>query len=109
MSCRAKTAFGMSSNRGDDRFRSKPDGGVLFNAWAQMIPIARHQMPDYRVLPDRENGAPLIEAAIKALVIGGLVAAGVSVLQDLVESVDRELNNKSTGSRSNRRPRSSPA
>jgi hypothetical protein len=83
-----------------------PSQVVLFKATGQMIPIARYQLPDYRVLSERGGSASLIEAAVKAQVIGGLVTAGVAVLQDLVENVERELAKKS---KSSRRRRASPA
>jgi hypothetical protein len=85
-----------------------PSQVVLFNTSGQMIPVARFELPDYKVLPEQGNGTTLIEAAIKALVIGGLVAAGVSVLSELVDNVNRELKNESSGSKSGRR-RASPA
>jgi len=86
-----------------------PSQVVLFKATGQMIPIARYQLPDYRVLSEPSNGRSLIAAAVKAQVIGGLVSAGVSVLRDLIENVNRELKSELAGSRSNRTRRASPA
>jgi hypothetical protein len=40
---------------------------------------------------------------VKALVIGGIVAAGVAVLGDLVDSVQRDLKKESGRTREGRR------
>jgi hypothetical protein len=89
---------------------SQPSQVVLFDEFGRLEPIAHYRLPQYPV-PSFENqpGGSLFEAAAKALVIGGLMAAGVAVLGDLVERVDQELqkeNAKSKGSK--RRKRRSP-
>ena len=89
---------------------SQPSQVVLFDELGRLVPIAHYQLPQYPA-PHFENQAPgsLFEAAAKALVIGGLIAAGVAVLGDLVERVDRELQEETAKSKgSKRRKRRSP-
>jgi hypothetical protein len=82
----------------------QPSQVVLFDKLGRLVPIARYQLPEYRPpqVDDQTHGA-LIEAAVKSFVIGGLVAAGVAVLGDLVDKVDRELEKETSKSKSPRR------
>jgi hypothetical protein len=77
-----------------------PSQVVLFDAFGNMQPIAHYQLPTYPLpLARDENGGSVFEATVKALVIGGLAAAGVAVLGDLVERVEREARQESAKSR----------
>jgi hypothetical protein len=70
-----------------------------------METVAHYQLPEYHGGHASAPGdnAPLFDAAVKALVIGGIVAAGVAVLGDLVDSVQRELKKESGRTREGRR------
>jgi hypothetical protein len=82
---------------------SQPSQVVLFDELGRLVPIAHYQLPEYPP-PQLENQThgSLFEAAVKAFVIGGLVAAGVAVLGDVVDKVDRELEKETSKSK---RPR----
>jgi len=71
---------------------NQPSQVVLLDEFGRLIPIAHYQLPQYPA-PRFGNGGEgsVFEAAVKALLIGGLLAAGVAVLGDVVEKVDREL------------------
>jgi hypothetical protein len=79
---------------------SQPSQVVLFDELGRLVPIAHYQLPQYRP-PQFENqqSGSLFEAAVKALVIGGLVAAGVAVLGEVVDKVDRELEKETLRSK----------
>jgi hypothetical protein len=81
----------------------QPSQVVLFDKLGRLVPIAHHQLPEYRPpqFDDQTRGA-LIEAAVKAFVIEGLVAAGVAVLGDVVDKVDRELEKETSKSKTPR-------
>jgi len=71
---------------------SPPSQVVLFNALGGTETVARYQLPQYQSSQATDQGdGSLFEATVKALVIGGLVTAGVAVLHDLVDSVERDL------------------
>jgi hypothetical protein len=86
-----------------------PSQVVLFDQLGQVVPIAHYQLPAY--LPPssgRESGGSLFEAAVKSLVIAGLVAAGAKVLGDLVERVNTDLEKETAkATRSQKRTRRS--
>ena len=68
---------------------------------------AWYQMPQYQGAPG--SGDALIEAAVKALVIGGLIAAGAAVLGELIDAIGRDLAKETRKVRnSSKRKRSSP-
>lgn len=79
---------------------NQPSQVVLFDAFGNVQPIAHYQLPDYQ-LPQGQNqgGASLFEAAVKALLIGGFAAAGIAVLGDLVDRVQRDAEKESAKSR----------
>jgi hypothetical protein len=78
-----------------------PSQVVLFDAFGRTETVAHYQLPQYQVPPVSErNGSALFEATVKALVIGGLVTAGISVLSDLADRVERDLKKESARSRS---------
>ena len=74
---------------------NQPSQVVLFDERGQPVPLAHYQLPQYR-WDTGVDGRGLVEAAVKALVIGSLVAAGAMVVQELLDSVDRDLK-KETG------------
>jgi hypothetical protein len=82
---------------------NQPSQVVLFDAFGRVEPIAHFQLPEYQ-LPQADQDPPSIfEATAKALLIGGLAAAGVAVLGDLVDRVEREADRESA--RSRRKPK----
>jgi hypothetical protein len=79
---------------------NQPSQVVLFDELGRLVPIAHYQLPRYG--PPQSGDHPrgsLFEAAVKALVIGGLCAAGVAVLGDVVDKVDRELERETSRSK----------
>ena len=63
-----------------------PSQVVLFDAFGRTETVAHYQLPQYRIPPVNDrNGGSLFEATVKALVIGGLVTAGIGVLGELAE------------------------
>ena len=79
---------------------NQPSQVVLFDALGNMEPIAHYQLPNYQ-LPQAQNqsNSSLFEAAVKALLIGGFAAAGISVLGDLVDRVQRDAEKESAKAR----------
>jgi hypothetical protein len=75
----------------------------LFDKTGRLVPIAHYQLPQYAAGADK--GDSLIEAAVKALVISGLVAAGAAVLSDLIDAVERDLKTETGRTRSSARRR----
>jgi hypothetical protein len=75
---------------------NQPSQVVLFDAFGRMEPIAHYQLPTYEP-PQTQNqsGTSVFEAAVKALVFGGFAAAGIAVLGDLAERVEREAKTES--------------
>jgi len=80
----------------------QPSQVVLLDQFGRLIPIARYQLPEY---PPPQAGGSVFEAAVKSLLIGGLIAAGVAVLGDVVEKVDKELERETSKSRKGRKGR----
>lgn len=85
---------------------NQPSQLVLLDEFGRLIPIAHYQLPRYPT-PQFGNGGEgsVFEAAVKALLIGGLVAAGVAVLGDVVEKVDRELEKGTSKPKKRRKQR----
>ena len=79
---------------------NQPSQVVLFDAFGRMEPIAHYQLPTYP-LPQvqSQSVASLFEATVKALLIGGFAAAGIAVLGDLVDRVERDVKKESAKSR----------
>jgi hypothetical protein len=79
---------------------NQPSQVVLFDAFGRMEPIAHYQLPTYQP-PQAQNqsGTSVFEAAVKALVFGGFAAAGIAVLGDLADRVEREAKKESAKSR----------
>ncbi len=76
---------------------NQPSQVVLFDQRGQPIHLAHYQLPQYRWdVGDGSGESGLIGAAVKAFVIGSLVAAGAAVVQELIDSVERDLK-KETG------------
>jgi len=70
---------------------NQPSQVVLFTAAAGVETVAQYQLPQYQI-PQATAGAirtSLFDTTVKALVIGGLVAAGVTALHDLVRELKR--------------------
>ena len=85
---------------------NQPSQVVLFDPSGRVEPIAHYQLPQYQ-LPQAASHerTPMFEATVKALLIGGLAAAGVAVLGDLVDRVEREAERETAKSR--RKPKRS--
>jgi Uncharacterized protein conserved in bacteria (DUF2188) len=80
---------------------NQPSQVVLFDAFGRVEPVAHYHLPVYQVPhhDSAQNGATLFEATMKALLIGGFAAAGIAVLGDLVDRVEREARKESAKSR----------
>lgn len=80
---------------------NQPSQVVIFDAFGNMQPVAHYQLPEYQ-LPNTQNegGNSVFETAVKALLIGGFVAAGISVLGTLVDQVQRDAKKESARARS---------
>lgn len=85
---------------------NQPSQVVLLDEFGRLVPIAHYRLPQYPP-PQFGNqvGGSVLEAAVKALLIGGLMAAGIAVLGDVVEKVDRELEKGASKSKKGRRRR----
>ena len=83
---------------------SQPSQVVLLDERGRLIPIAHYQLPRYPApqFGTRGDGS-VFEAAVKALLIGGLISAGIAVLGDVVEKVDRELEKGTSKSKKRRK------
>lgn len=78
----------------------QPSQVVLFDEFGRMEPIAHYQLPAYpQPQAHNESAATLFDATVKALVIGGFAAAGIKVLGDLVDRVERDVKKESAKSR----------
>ncbi|SPE32982.1 hypothetical protein SBA6_230031 [Candidatus Sulfopaludibacter sp. SbA6] len=88
-------------------FANQPSQVVLFTATGGMETVAHYQLPEYQYPQATAQGGngSLFDATVKALVIGGLVAAGVAVLGELVDTVERDLKRESGRSRARQRRR----
>jgi hypothetical protein len=84
---------------------NQPSQVVLLDEFGRLIPIAHYQLPQYPPPLDNKDGGSVFEAAVKALLIGGLMAAGIAVLGDVVENVDRELERETSKSGRGRKRR----
>jgi hypothetical protein len=84
---------------------NQPSQVVLFSATGAMETIAHYQLPQYQTPQPaiESDNVSLFDTTVKALVIGGLVAAGVAVLNDLVDTVQRDLKRESARSKSGQR------
>jgi hypothetical protein len=82
----------------------QPSQVVLLDEFGRLIPIAHYHLPQY---PPPESGnhgeVSVFEAAAKSLLIGGLITAGIAVLGDVVEKVNRELERATSKSRKRRK------
>lgn len=80
---------------------NQPSQVVLFDAFGRVEPVAHYHLPVYQVPHhgSAQNGPSLFEATMKALLIGGFAAAGIAVLGDLVDRVEREARKESAKSR----------
>ena len=85
---------------------NQPSQVVLLDEFGRLIPIAHYQLPQYPAPQfDNQGEGSVFEAAVKALLIGGLMAAGIAVLGDVVEKVDRELEKGTSKSKKRRKQR----
>ena len=75
---------------------NQPSQVVVFDAFGRMKPIAHYELPTYPA-PQAQSpgGASMFEATVKALLIGGFAAAGIAVLGDLVDRVERDAKKES--------------
>jgi hypothetical protein len=86
---------------------NQPSQVVLFSATGSTETVAHYQLPQYQTpQATGESDNSLFDTAVKALVITGLVAAGVAVLHDLVEAVERDLKMESARSKSSQKRKS---
>jgi hypothetical protein len=85
---------------------NQPSQVVLLDEFGRLVPIAHYQLPQYPA-PQFGNQATssVFEGAVKALLIGGLMAAGIAVLGDVVQKVDRDLEKETSKSRRGRKSR----
>ena len=81
---------------------------VLFDERGQPVSLAHYQVPQYRRGADG-GGSGLIEAAVKATVIGSLVAAGAMVVQEVLDSIDRDLKKEIGKAKTSRKRKRSPS
>jgi hypothetical protein len=83
---------------------NQPSQVVIFDAFGNMQPVAHYQLPEYQ-LPNGgdQSGNSVFETAVKALLIGGFVAAGISVLGTLVDQVQRDAKKESARARSRKK------
>ena len=65
-----------------------PSQVVLFDEKGRLVPVAHFGLPKYGG-SGQDN--TLIEAAVKALVIDGLITVGAVVLNDVINAISREL------------------
>jgi len=80
---------------------------VLFDPLGRMETVAHYQLPHYQIPQASGPGNnSLFDATVKALVIGGLVAAGIGVLNELVNRVEHDLKNESARSKPYRKRKS---
>ena len=86
---------------------NQPSQVVLFDERGQPVPLAHYQLPRYRWDTD-SGGSALVEAAVKAMVIGSLVAAGATVVQELLDSIDRDLKKETGKAKTSGRRKRSP-
>ena len=102
MSLTSSGAAGFShKGRGSRLRQAAPSQVVLFDAFGRTEIVAHYQLPQYQIPKASErNGSSLFEATVKALVIGGLVTAGIAVLSELADRVERDLKKELARSRS---------
>ena len=84
---------------------NQPSQVVLFDEHGQLVTIARHQHPRWDT---GGSGNALIEAAVKALVIGELVAAGAMLGPKLVDAVNSDLRKETGKARTSGRRKRNP-
>ena len=98
--------FQSGGGRAREIAANQPSQVVLLDEFGRLIPIAHYQLPRYPT-PQFGNGGEgsVFEAAVKALLIGGLLAAGVAVLGDVVEKVHRELEKGTSKPKKRRKQR----
>ena len=75
---------------------NQPSQVVLFDPLGNVEPIAHYQLPAYQSPHPGEQRNSVFEAAVIALLIGGFVAAGIAVLGDLVDRVERDARKESS-------------
>ncbi len=77
---------------------------MLFSPTGTTETVAHYQLPQYQI-PQTGAGdnTSLFDTAVKALVITGLVTAGVAVLHDLVDALERDLKKESARAKSSRK------
>src|ERR1039457_4966894 len=79
---------------------------VMFDAFGGTQTVARYQLPQYQIpQPNDQDGSSLFDATVKALVIGGLVTAGIAVLGDLVDRVEDDLKKELARSKATHKAR----
>jgi hypothetical protein len=89
---------------------NQPSQVVLFTATGCTETVARYQLPQYQIpeaTAQGDNGS-LFDTAVKALVVGGLVTAGVAVLHDLVDTLERDLKRETARSEVSQRRKRRP-
>jgi len=85
--------------------RSQPSQVVLLDKFGRFIPSAHYQLPEYPNSQIHGKEGSVFEAAVKTLVISGLIGAGVAVLGEVVDRVERELQEGASKPKSKRRSR----
>lgn len=89
----------------DQAARNQPSQVVMFDAQGRIKPLAHFRLPHYQVPEQDESGPTAFESALKAVLITGFAAAGVAVLGDLVERVQRDAKREARKQRQPRRER----
>jgi hypothetical protein len=85
---------------------NEPCQVVMFDAFGRTQTVARHHLPQYQIpQANDQGGSSLFDATVKALVISGLVTAGIAVLGDLVDRVENDLKKESARSKATHKAR----
>ena len=79
---------------------NQPSQVVMFDALGRVQPVAHYQLPSYDLLPTQNRGeSSVFEATLKSSLIAGFAAAGIAVLGELVDRVEREAERESAKAR----------
>lgn len=86
---------------------NQPSQVVMFDAFGRVQPVAHYRLPSYAAPQAQKHGEPSpFEAALKALLIASFAAAGIAVLGELVDRVEREAKQESAKPRRRKKSKS---